>query len=147
MSRGKARDKQLLETLRRTLVSNPADVDAANRYWTALGLFQSGHHVIEAFREAAISSNEGVVAFAQTYTELFKNSGEPPRAVYFDKQLVRALEASAPKSLEKDRSTVQWILESLRGRPSIQCHQRKIRFGDQPVRELIPILVFGRRAQ
>jgi hypothetical protein len=83
-----------------------------------LGLFQSGRHVIEAFREAAIGSNERVVAFTHAYRELFKNSGEPPRAVYFDKQLVQALEASVPKLSEKDRSSVGWILESIRGRPS-----------------------------
>lgn len=100
------------------LVSNPVDVDAVNRYWKALGLFQSIHYVIDAFREAAISSNQGVVAFAQAYRELFKNSGEPPRAVYFDKQLVQALEARVPKLSEKDRCSVRWILESIRGRPS-----------------------------
>ena len=34
-------DKQTLETLRKVLVSDPTNVDAANLYWNALGRFSA----------------------------------------------------------------------------------------------------------
>lgn len=109
-----APDKQTLETLRQVLVSDPTNLDAANLYWNALGSLQSGRYVIEAFRGAALTSQAGIVAFARTYRKLFENSGEGPRAIFFDGELVRALEASIPALPESDRSTVQWVLHSIR---------------------------------
>jgi hypothetical protein len=107
-------DKQTLETLRQVLVSDPTNLDAANLYWNALGSFQSGRYVIGAFRSAALTSQAGVVAFAHAYRELFENSGEGPRKIFFDGELVRALKASIPELTESDRSTVQWVLNSIR---------------------------------
>src|SRR6266850_831749 len=101
-------DKQTLETLRRVLVSDRTNLDAASLYWNALGSFQSGRYVIEAFRSAALTSQAGVVAFAHAYRGLFENSGEGPRPIFFDGELVRALEDSIPELSESDRSTVQW---------------------------------------
>jgi hypothetical protein len=114
MDRKTAFDKQTRETLRQALISDPTNLDAANRYWNAVGASQSGRYVIEAFRNAALTSHVGVVALARAYRELLQNSGEGPRAVFFDEHLVRALEASLPALSESDRSTVQWVLESIR---------------------------------
>jgi len=104
----------VLDELKQTLLSNPTDIDAASRYWTAVGSAQSGQYVIEAFRSAALSSQAGVIALAPAYKELFENSGEPPRAPFFDKNLVSVLEIAAPTLSEPDRSTVEWILNSIR---------------------------------
>lgn len=114
MHRKTAPDKQTLETLRQALISNPTNLDDANRYWKAVRYSQSGGHVIEAFRSAALASQAGVVAFARAYRELFQNSGEGPRAIFFDKELVRALEDSLLTLSESDCRTVQWVLESIR---------------------------------
>jgi hypothetical protein len=110
----KAAAKQALESFRQALNSNPTNLDAANRYWNALASSQSGGHVIEAYRRVALVSQEGVIAFARAYRELFKNSGEGPRAVFFDKDLLQTLQARLPKLPERDRSNVEWILQSLR---------------------------------
>lgn len=106
-------DKELLESLKKALTSDPTNVEAANRYWRSLGPWQSGGHIVEAFRAAALASPEGVVAFARAYRELFENSGEAPRAVFFDEKLFRALEASVAGLAERERAVVQWLLQSL----------------------------------
>jgi hypothetical protein len=114
MYRKTAPDKQTLETLRQALISDPTNLDAANRYWNAVGSSQSGSYVIEAYRSAALTSQAGVVAFVRAYRELFENSGEPPRAIFFDKDLVEALEASLPALSQSDCSVVEWVLQSIR---------------------------------
>jgi hypothetical protein len=114
MYRKTAPDKQTVETLRQALISDPTNLDAANRYWNAVGTSQSGGYIIEAYRSAALTSHAGVIAFGRAYRELFENSGEPPRAIFFDKDLIQALEASLPALPQSDRSVVQWILQSIR---------------------------------
>jgi len=114
MYRKTATDKQTLETLRRALVSDPTNLDAANRYWNAVGSSQSGGYIVEAYRSAALTSHAGVIAFGRAYRELFEDSGESPRAIFFDKDLIQTLEASLPALSQSDRSLVQWVLQSIR---------------------------------
>jgi hypothetical protein len=106
-------DKQTLENFRQALASDPTNVAAANLYWKALGSFQSGHHVIETFRCAALTSHAGVVAFARAYRELSENTGEGPRPVYVDRDLLQALESSLTELPERERSIVEWMLQAL----------------------------------
>jgi hypothetical protein len=62
---------QALNRIRQTLRENPANLELANRYWAALaghgglGDLRTGHYVIDAYREAALRSTEGVVAFSR----------------------------------------------------------------------------------
>jgi hypothetical protein len=114
MYRKTSPDKELLDNSKEALISDPTNIDAASRCWKALGSWQSGGHVIEAFRAAALASREGVVAFARAYRELFENSGEAPRPVLFDDELFRALKASVAGLPENERVNLQWVLESLR---------------------------------
>ena len=107
-------DKELIETLKKALASDPTNIDAANRYWKALGAWQCGGDVIEAFRPAALASRKGVIALAHAYRELFESSGEGPRPGYFDKELSRAMEVSLEGLPENESATVRWILDSIR---------------------------------
>jgi len=70
--------EQLLDSLRDTFGSNPTNVDLANRYWNALASLdghnvRSGGFVIEVYRQAALTSKDGVIALdkptAETYVE------------------------------------------------------------------------------
>ena len=60
IDRKTAYDKQSRETLRQARISDPTNLDAANRYWDAVGVSQSGRYVIEAFRSAALTSHAGL---------------------------------------------------------------------------------------
>ena len=75
--------------------------------------YRSGRHVIEAYREAALLSKEGVEAFACAFQELFHISGESPRMAFFDEPLVLSLKAKLPEMAETDRRNVEWILHSI----------------------------------
>ena len=107
----------LREELRRT----PANLDLASRYWRALAGdgtkieadYRTGRHVIEAYRESALLSKEGVEVFACAYRELFDISGEIPRIALFDEPLVLSLKAKLPEMAEADRRNVEWILHSI----------------------------------
>src|ERR1700719_3491190 len=80
---------QALNRIREGLKQDPANLELANQYWVALSGdrgeddYRSGQNVIEAYREAALRSTEGAVAFARAYRELFTGSGEPPRLAHF----------------------------------------------------------------
>ena len=110
-----------LAGLREELQRSPANLDLANRYWHALAGdmaknesdYRSGRYVIEAYREAALVSKEGVEAFACAYRELFDISGESPRTAFFDEPLVLSLKAKLPEMAETDRRNVEWILHSI----------------------------------
>ena len=107
-----------LGNLKKALDANPASIEAANRYWDALGAFggedvRSGGYLIEAYRGCALASHAGVVAFARAYQELFEKSGEGPHAELFDEQLIRALQTRLPELSNGDRATVQWVLASI----------------------------------
>jgi hypothetical protein len=111
--------QQGLANLKKTLDSDPTNVEAANRYWVALASFggndvRSGGFVIEAFRGCALASQAGAIAFARAYRELFEKSGEKPRAELFDKELIHALQTRLPALSNEDRGIVQWILESIK---------------------------------
>ena len=110
-----------LAGLREELQRSPANLALANRYWRALAGdtakneadCRSGKDVIEAYREAALLSKEGVEAFACAYQELFHISGEMPRMAFFDEPLVLSLRAKLPEMAETDRRNVEWILHSI----------------------------------
>jgi hypothetical protein len=110
-----------LAALREALQRSPANLDLANRYWRALAGdrakneadYRSGRDVIDAYREAALLSKEGVEAFACAYQELFQISGETPRMTFFDEPLVLSLKAKLPEMAETDRRNVEWILHSI----------------------------------
>ena len=110
--------QQKLANLKKTLQSDPSNVELANRYWVELTSFggndvRSGGFVIEAFRECALASHSGAVAFARAYRELFEKSGEKPRAALFDEELVQALKTRLPDLSNNDRAIVQWIITSI----------------------------------
>jgi hypothetical protein len=107
-----------LADLKKTLQSDPSNVELANRYWVELASFggndvRSGGFVIEAFRGCALASHAGAVAFARAYRELFEKSGEKPRAALFDEELVQALKTRLPDLSNNDRSIVQWVITSI----------------------------------
>lgn len=91
MGEWEQRSRHLAE-LREELRQNPVDLDLANRYWRSLAGnrpkneadYRSGSHVIEAYREEALLSKDGVTAFARAYQEQFHISGEIPRLAFFD---------------------------------------------------------------
>jgi hypothetical protein len=107
-----------LADLKKTLQSDPSNVELANRYWVELASFggndvRSGGFVIEAFRGCALASHAGAVAFARAYRELFEKSGEKPRAALVDEELVQALKTRLPDLSNNDRSIVQWVITSI----------------------------------
>ena len=107
--------QQKLADLKKSLDSDPTNVEAANRYWAELASFggndvRSGGFVIEAFRGCAIASRAGAVAFARAYRELFEKSGEKPRAELFDEELLQALKTRLPDLSNGDQAIVQWVL-------------------------------------
>jgi hypothetical protein len=107
--------QQKLAELKSILDSDPTNVEAANRYWSALGSIasndvRSGGYVIEAFRECALTSKEGAIAFGRAYQELFAKTGESPRAALFDDKLLGALRARLPELSGHERGLVEWVL-------------------------------------
>jgi len=115
------RRNQEIATLREALRSSPTNLERANRYWVALGGdtakgeadLRTGSNVIEAYRTAALSSSEGVEAFAAAYRELFEMSGENPSPAHFDQSLVRALKAKLPEVSGEGRGNLEWLLSSI----------------------------------
>ena len=57
--------------------------------------------------EGALASHAGVVAIARAYEELFKKTGEEPRAELFDAELIRALQTQLRELANGDRAAVQ----------------------------------------
>src|SRR5512143_2775603 len=110
-----------LAALREEMHRSPANLDLANRYWRALAGdrtkneadYRSGTDAIEAYREAALLSKEGVEAFARAYQELFQISGEIPRLALFDEPLVLSLRAKLVDIPATDRRNVEWVLHSI----------------------------------
>ncbi len=111
--------QQKLADLKKTLDSDPANVESAIRYWSGLASFggndvRSGGFVIEAFRGCALATNTGVVALARAYRELFQKSGEKPRAAeLFDAELLQALKTRLPHLSNGDQAIVQWLMASI----------------------------------
>jgi len=93
-----------LAILREELQRSPANLDLANGYWRALAGdrakneadYRSGQDVIEAYREAALLSKEGVEAFARAYQELNLISGEIPRFVPLRRLFGTVAQSKAP---------------------------------------------------
>jgi hypothetical protein len=118
MIEGKYPIQQNLANLKRTLDSDPTNIDAANHYWAELSSLggndvRSGGFVIETFRGCAVASQEGAVAFARAYRELFEKSGEKPRPELFDNELLQALKKRLPDLSNGDQALVQWVLASI----------------------------------
>ncbi|MGC1451213.1 MAG: hypothetical protein WA830_14385 [Candidatus Sulfotelmatobacter sp.] len=110
--------QQKLAKLKATLNSDPTNVEVANRYWVELASLgghdtRSGGFVIEAFRECALASQAGAVAFARAYREVFEKGGEKPRAELFDDKLLQALKTTLPNLSNDDQAVVQWVLASI----------------------------------
>ena len=110
--------QQELADLKKTLDSDPTNVESAIRYWSGLASFggndvRSGGFVIEAFRGCALESDAGIVALARAYRELFEKSGEKPRAKLFDKELLQALKTRLPDLSNGDQAIVQWLIASI----------------------------------
>jgi hypothetical protein len=110
--------QQKLAKLKATLISDPTNVEVANRYWVELASFgghdiRSGGFVIEAFRACALTSHRGTIAFARAYRELFEKSGEKPRPELFDNELLQALKTRLPDLSNGDQALVQWVLASI----------------------------------
>jgi hypothetical protein len=106
------REKEL-QALRQSLQQDPTNLELANRYWTAVGSFQSGRYVGEAYRDAALASSVGTAAFARAYRELFLCSGEGPRMAFFDEPLIEALKAHLLQLTGEGHSDVEWVLQTL----------------------------------
>lgn len=114
------RNRHLAE-LREELRQNPLNLDLANRYWHSLAGdrakseadYRSGRNVIEAYREAALLSKDGVAAFARAYQDLLHISGESPRLAFFDESLLLSLKTRLPELAVTDRKNVEWILHSV----------------------------------
>ena len=101
MAENKYPIQQKLADLKRSLDSDPTNVELAHRYWLELASLggrdiRSGGFVIEAFRGCALVSLQGVIAFAHAYRELFEKSGEKPRPELFDGALFKALKTRLP---------------------------------------------------
>jgi predicted nucleic acid-binding Zn-ribbon protein len=105
--------------LRESMKQDPASLELANRYWRALagpgGDIRSGRDVIDAYREPALRSTEGAVAFAHAYRELFDVSGELPRLAYFDESLIQVLGNCVSQLSKRDRAAIEWVLNAIRG--------------------------------
>ena len=119
MIEGKYPIQQNLAHLKRTLDSDPTNIEAANRYWAELSALggndvRGGGFVIEAFRGCALASQAGAVAFARAYRELFEKSGEKPRAELFDEELIHVLKTRLSALSNEDQAIVQWVLESIK---------------------------------
>jgi hypothetical protein len=107
-----------LADLKKTLQSDPSNVELANCYWAELASFggndvRSGGFVIEAFRGCALASPAGAIAFARAYRELFEKSGQKPRAELFDEELLQALKTRLPDLPDDDQAIVQWLIASI----------------------------------
>jgi hypothetical protein len=118
MAENKYPIQQKLADLKKTLDSDPTSVELAHRYWVELASVggrdvRSGGFVIEAFRNCAIASLAGVVAFAHAYHELFEKSGEKPRPDLFDGDLRQALKTRIPQLSNGDQAIVRWVLDSI----------------------------------
>jgi len=113
---------QHLANLKTILDSDPTDIEAANRYWAALGSLgghnvKSGAFVIEAFRGCALDSREGVIAFCRAFCELFEKTGEEPQPDLFDEELLGALESWLPDLSIYDHCLASWLLNLSSHRP------------------------------
>ena len=118
MTESKYPIQQKLSNLKKTLDSDPTNIEVANRYWAELSSLdgndvRSGGLVIEPFRGCALATHAGAVAFARAYRELFEKSGEQPRADLFDKELLQALKTRVPDLSNDDQAIVQWVLASI----------------------------------
>jgi hypothetical protein len=108
-----------LAELKKILDSDPTSIEAANRYWSALASFggndvRSGGYAIEAFRASALASEEGTVALARAYQELFRKTGEVPRAVLFDEELRQTLRRRLSELSGEERGLVEWVLSFIK---------------------------------
>src|SRR5271154_5238752 len=118
MAENKYPIQQKLADLKRTLDSDPTNVELAHRYWVELASLggrdlRSGGFVIEAFRGCALVSLQGVIAFARAYRELFEKCGEKPRPELFDGALLQALKTRLPDLSNGDQELVRWVLTSI----------------------------------
>jgi hypothetical protein len=118
MTESKYPIQQKLSNLKKTLDSDPTNVELAHRYWIELAStggcdLRSGGFVIESFRGCALASLAGAVALARAYRQLFEKSGEKPSSELFDEELLHALKTRVPDLSNGDQAIVQWLLASI----------------------------------
>jgi hypothetical protein len=103
-----------IKKLEEILKKNPSNLKYAMELWFALGNgehnIQDGVRLVKIFREAAISSKEGLEAFAQAYKDLYSLTGERPRIELIDEEFRNAI-FEAKASIQNE--TVDWILDML----------------------------------
>jgi hypothetical protein len=118
MAENKYPIQQKLADLKKTLDSDPTNVELAHRRWAELASVgghdvRSGGFLIESFRGCALASLAGVVALARAYRELFEKRGEKPRPELFDEELLHALKTRLPDLSNEDQAIVRWLLGSI----------------------------------
>lgn len=110
--------KEELDILLQAVQSDPTNLVKATRYWEALRHYEgsdvrSGRQVMKAFRIAALNSRDGAVALSRAYQELVRLSGEGPRPVYFDSELIEAMRKWVHGASDEERSAIVWVLDHL----------------------------------
>jgi hypothetical protein len=102
--------------LRARLLASPTDLATAQQYWDALGDLnghdiRSGRYVVEAFGQAALNGDGGVIALGNAYQELFHLSGEGPRKKYLDDELLSAIRRTKLGAKGSDLELLEWLLD------------------------------------
>jgi len=106
------REKEL-NALRLALNQDPTNIELADRYWAVIGFAQSGGAVRDAYGEAAVASSAGAAALARASRDLFRRTGEMPKAVHFNEKLIQALKHHLGTLTGQDHSNVEWVLQRL----------------------------------
>ena len=106
--------------LRGELALDPHNLELAGRVWKLLSGstgfdVRSGHLVIETFRSAALSSDEGVASLVTAFRKLADDTGEQPRAALFDPPLENLLRMCASPSDHPLSGDINWILHCIEG--------------------------------
>ena len=99
------------------LALDPADSTFAEEYWRSL---QGGHDVrsggllIKAFRAFALKSPEGVLRLVAASRELADESGEFPKKVLIDKELLTSIRKVAETATPEQKDSLNWFLSLVR---------------------------------
>jgi len=102
------RRERKIAPLRQNLKQDQTNLELADRYWSTVGSGQSGRIVRDAYRGAALASSAGAATFARAYRDLCLRTGEGPRNVHFDEELIEALKTYLPLLTANDHSDVDW---------------------------------------
>ena len=119
MDRSSKTDDLNVESCRLELSEKRADVRLAIRYWEALGNHKhgdvrDGRQLMDVYRIPALTSLEGAVALAKAARDLFDTSGELPKRMLFDEDLIRALFNYKLEATQANLTLLEWLLNSIR---------------------------------